>query len=63
MHEIERTKVEEMEIHLKSIEKDCEEMIREGDEQMQTLKKESHQKPIKLHHTQKDVEVGKLEIK
>ena len=55
--------IKKMEACLQSIDKDCKEVLREGDNKIQTLKQESHQKSMKLHHTQKDVEVHKLIVK
>ena len=53
MYNVEKMKVEEMEVYLQSIEKDHKEVLREGDDKTQTLKQDSHQKSMKVYYTQK----------
>ena len=65
---VEKCKIEMMALnalqeHLKSTEKECNKLIKEGDDKIQQLKEEVHQLKIKEHCKQKETEINKKEAK
>ena len=55
-------KVHELEADSKAIEEDFKSVIKEGDDEIQALEKQQHQKPIKHHYAQKNIDTCKNQV-